>query len=59
MLIDYSKCAQCNKTNKMVCASCGKVTLEQFHSYCMSYVVLTPNSISMKRFPDLITAYVA
>lgn len=36
ILIDYSKCAQCNKTIQLICVSCGTRTNEQFHSFCVS-----------------------
>lgn len=35
ILIEYTKCAQCNKTIQLICSSCGARTIEQFHSLCV------------------------
>lgn len=35
MLIEYTKCAQCNKINQFICSSCSTRTIEQFHSFCV------------------------
>ena len=49
ILIDYSKCTQCNKTITLICTSCGTRTLEQFHSYCISYKILTNYASMLKK----------
>jgi hypothetical protein len=34
-LIDFSQCAECKKIISLICKSCHRKTMEQFHSRCV------------------------
>jgi len=35
ILIEYTKCAQCNKIIQFICSYCSTRTMEQYHSFCI------------------------
>ena len=43
-LVNYTKCAECNQVNRMICKCCGTKTLEQVHTVCMYYVETHPSA---------------
>ena len=49
VLVNYSKCAECNKVNRMICKKCGFLTAEQFHSLCMYFIESLPSHLSSIR----------
>ena len=34
-LIDFSQCAECKQIISLICKSCHRKTMEQFHSQCV------------------------
>jgi len=35
ILIEYTKCAHCNKIIQFICSYCNARTIEQYHSLCL------------------------
>ena len=35
ILIEYTKCAYCNKIIQFICSYCSTRTMEQYHSFCI------------------------
>ncbi|NIM25515.1 MAG: hypothetical protein GTN97_06755 [Nitrosopumilaceae archaeon] len=35
ILLDFSQCAECKQIISLICKSCHRKTMEQFHSRCL------------------------
>lgn len=35
VLLDFSQCAECKEIISLICKSCHRKTMEQFHSRCL------------------------
>jgi len=42
--VDFSQCAECKRTTRMICKSCNLLTQEQFHSECLSEILQLKDS---------------
>lgn len=57
ILIEYAKCAQCNKTIQFICSSCNTRTVEQYHSFCIVGKSFRNNTmLTCKSEPSFLTS---
>ena len=47
ILADFSQCAECKKIISLICKSCQRKTIEQFHSQCIGLTDLENRNTSL------------